>query len=151
MDTMHIAVDRPALRKAAMKVAAKKEGQVESQGSQGTLSGSQSKKRPREDANDGSELRSAKRVHVESGLLRTCYPRKVKKPPVVSDVAPPQQASGAGSQTKTPQEKAGESKSRDPILQTGCYAIEMVSMNRVTVWNFLIIGTCVSFRSGSLF
>jgi len=58
--------------------------------------------------------------------------------------APPQQPKGYRSRTGTPQEKISESKKREPFLQAGSYAIEMLSMTRVHAWNILIVGTCLN-------
>jgi hypothetical protein len=151
MDPMHIIVDGPALR--AAKRAAEKEGQIEGQASRASLSGSESRKRARESVDAGndaeSQPRSGKRVAVESGPSRSWYSRAAKGSPIAPAVAQPKQTTG--SQPRNPQEKTSEAKSRDPILQSGSYAVEMLSMSRVHAWNILIIGSYLGFRPGSLF
>ncbi len=148
MDPMHLIVDGRAIR--ATRRAEKEEGQVESQVPLVPLSGSESSKRAREthDAgNDGEfQPQSAKRVSVEfTGPLRSWYPRTVKESPMAPGAAQPRQTTGSGSPTRTPQEKTSDSQTRDPILQLGSYAVEMLSVSRVHIWNILIIGTCICF------
>ena len=112
--------------------------------SQATKSGSESLKRKLKDAEfanePDSQPRSTKRA---AGSGRAWYPRPGKE----SQTPPgmPQSKQTTGFQTKTPQEKTSENKTRDPILQAGSYAVEMISMSRVHVWNVLIIGMCLGF------
>ena len=125
--TMNIIVDGPEFR------AAKR---VESQ-----AAGSRSRKRDREDDNL-SQPRSKKRNAI-AGPSRTFLPRSGK----VSQVSQPAQvvAQASGSQPKTPQERTAKEKKRDPILQAGSYATEMLAMSRIEAWNLLIVGMCFSF------
>jgi hypothetical protein len=122
---------------------------VDSQSIQLTLSGSDRKKRPRSPSDDSeTRKRSTKRLVVEAGPSRVWYPRAAKGAAMPQAKAIPKQTTGSGSQPKTPQEKVSDSKIRDPILQTGSYAVEMISMFRVHIWNILIIGTCPSLGRG---
>ena len=121
-EVMHIIVDGPEFR------AAKR---VESQAAGG-------QKREREEDNL-AQPKSTKRRAI-AGPSRTSLPRSVK-------VSQPAQvaAHASGSQARTPQEKTFEDKDRDPILQAGSYATEMLSLSRTEAWNLLILGMCFSF------
>jgi hypothetical protein len=151
VEPMHIIVDGPAFR--AAKVAEQKKRTAGSQVSQVTRSGSENRKRAREPVEAGSELGSeppsAKRVAVESGPTRSWYSRATKESQTGPAVPKPKQTTE--SQKQTLQEKTAEDKTRDPILQAGSYAVEMLSMSRVHVWNILIIGMCLGFGPGFLF
>ena len=135
VDPMYINVDGPAIRRAEVMKT--------SQASRATKSGSRSGKRAREfdqfENEPGSQPRPAKQVAVESGS-RSWYARAMKESRASPSAAQPKQASG--SQPKTPQEKTADDKKRDPILQAGSYAVEMMSFARVHAWNILIVGRC---------
>ena len=119
---MHIAVDGREFR-AAKRMESRAAG---------------SQKREREEDNL-SQPKFIKRRAI-AGPSRTSLPRSVKVPQSVQVVA---QASG--SQARTPQEKTFDDKDRDPILQAGSYATEMLSLSRIQAWNLLIFGMCFSF------
>jgi len=146
MDPMYLALDGPAIR------AAEKEGQGESSVTRSTLPGNQSMKRPREpvDARNDSEFQSqpAKRVVLESGSSKTWYARSVKECPMAPVVVLPKQTTGSGLRARTLQEGTSESRTRDPALQAGPHAVEMLSMSRVHAWNILIIGMCLNLGQG---
>ena len=67
---------------------------------------------------------------------------------MASAVVLPKQTTGSGLQARTHQEETAGSKTQDPTLRVGSYAVEMSSMSRVHAWNILIIGMCLNFGPG---
>jgi len=150
VEPMHIGVDGHAARTKPTK---EKRSQAGIHASEVTKLANESRKRAREPDDDGNEPgspqpRPAKRVAVESGS-RWQYAQSAKESQAGPSVTQPKQSTG--SQSKTPQEKTADDRKQDLILQAGSYAVEMLSMTCVHVWNFLIVGMCLGFGPARLF